>query len=372
MTAFAHRVAPSDTSGRILPGPMTRTLALAGGVACLAALAAAWVAPEDAIHAWIGAAFFWTSLPIGGLLLLMMMRLIPGIWSNEAMVVMEAASVLVPLAALVFVPVLLGLGAAYPWVGETQNTAFRQIYLSPGFFVARTVLWFVLLGALTALLIVRRPWSMPLACLGLVLFPLGGTVIVTDWLMTLDPEFRSSGFGLYAMSIQAAIAMAAGTATALAISGAMIRKPAVLGGLLLTVLLLWAYFAYMQYVVIWSSDFPKLIDWYKVRGTGIWRIMLWSFAIVHTAAIALLILPPVLRRRRLLIGIALAVLAGKMLEVAWIVLPAGKYGPGMLAIGLFVLANAGLGAIFIVAASVAIQARIAARVPKRRPGGGHG
>jgi hypothetical protein len=302
----------------------------------------------------------------------MMMRLIPGIWSNEAMVVMEAASVLVPLAALVFVPVLLGLGAAYPWVGQTQDTAFREFYLSPAFFVARTVLWFVLLGALAALLIVRRTWSMLLACLGLVLFPLGGTVIVTDWLMTLDPEFRSSGFGLYGMSIQAAIAIAAGAATALAISGTMIRKPAVLGGLLLTALLLWAYFSYMQYVVIWSSDFPKLIDWYKVRGTGIWRMTLWSLVVVHTAAIALLILPPVLRRRRLLIGIALAVLAGKLLEVAWIVLPAGRHGPGILAIGLFVLANAGLGAIFTVAASVAFRVRVAARAPKKQPGGSYG
>jgi len=352
-------------------GLANRALALGGGLICALVLAAAWFAPEAAMRAWLAAAFFSTSMPMAALMLLMMMRLIPGAWDIEMMVATEAACLLVPLGALAFVPVLIGLRNLYPWTGQEQETAFRAAYLSTAFFAARTVLWFALLFGLTVLLIRRRTWSVPVSCLGLIVFSLGGTVVTTDWLMTLDPEFRSSGFGLYALSVQACIAVAGIVIVALLSSGHRICSPAVLGGLLLTAVLLWAYFSYMQYVIIWSSDFPPLVRWYLERAQGFWSVMLWIFALVHAFAAALLILPPILRRPRILLGLAWAILAGKVLECAWVVLPAGGREASLSACGLFIMAVAGLGAVFVAAWSAALRLRIGMRRPKGSGRGRH-
>lgn len=352
-------------------GPVARGLVMGGSLVCVLVLAASWFAPEAAMRAWLAAAFFWTSVPMAALMLLMMMRLIPGAWDIEMMVATEAACLLLPLAALAFVPVLIGLRSLYPWTGQEHETPFRAAYLSTAFFTGRTVLWFALLFSLTALLIRRRAWSTPVSCLGLAIFALGGTVITTDWLMTLDPDFRSSGFGLYALSVQACIALAGIVIVVLVSLGQRIRSPAILGGLLLTAVLLWAYFSYMQYVVIWSSDFPPLVHWYLERAQGLWGGLLWIFALIHALAAALLILPTVLRRSGILIVLACAILAGKALECAWLVLPAGGRGVDLLACGLFMMAAAGLGAVFGAAWSAALRLRISMRMPKGSGSGRH-
>lgn len=345
-------------------GSYRRVVAMTGGVICLLVLAASWLAPEAVMRAWLAATFVWTSVPMAALMLLMMMRLIPGAWNIEMMIATEAACLLVPVAALAFVPILLGLRSLYPWVDQEQQTAFRAIYLSAPFFIGRTVLWFAILYGLTILLIRRRTWSVPVSCFGLIAFTLGGTVVTTDWLMTLDPDFRSSGFGLYALSAQACTALSGIAIMVLVSSGGQIRSPSVLGGLLLTAVLLWAYFSYMQYIVIWSSDFPPLVRWYLERAQGFWGGVLWVFALVHGVAALLLILPPILRRPRILLALAYAILAGKVLECAWLVLPAGGQEAGLLACALFLLAVVGLGGIFVSVWSMAFDLRIVERLPK--------
>jgi len=358
---------PQERARRV--GPATRALGLGGVLICVLVLLIAWFAP--AMHGWLAATFFWTSVPMAALMLLMMMRLIPGAWDIEMMIATEAACLLAPIAALAFVPVLVGMRVLYPWTGQEQETAFRAAYLSTLSFAGRTVLWFALLFVLTALLIRRRTWSIPVSCLGLILFVLGGSIITTDWLMTLDPDFRSSGFGLYALSVQACIAVSGIIIVALVSSGSRIRSPPILGGILLTAVLLWAYFSYMQYVIIWSSDFPPLIHWYIERARGFWGGMLWIFALIHALVAALLVLPPILRRPRVLLVLAYAILGAKALECAWLVIPADGRGTSFLDCSLFLIAFAGMGAVFVSAWSAALRLRIAGRMPKRSGSGRH-
>jgi hypothetical protein len=345
--------------------------ALVGAGVCLLVLAAAWFDPQAAMRAWLASAVFWSSIPIAGLMLVMMMRLIPGVWDVEMLVATEAAILLMPLAAIVFVPVLIGIPALYAWVGQLQDSAFRAVYLTPSFFIMRTILWFALLLIVAILLIVRRSWSAPVSCIGLILFTLGGTVVATDWLMSLDPDFRSSGFGLYVLSIQATIAVAAIDIVVFATAGDRIRSPAIPGGLLLTAVLLCAYLSYMQYVVIWSSDYPPLVHWYIERSSGFWGAILWAIALLHAAATALLVLTPVLRNRRLLVAISVGILVGKALECAWLVLPAGDAPPTAGACILFLLAVAALGPVFALGWSFAFRQRIRARLPASLRGTRH-
>lgn len=183
-----------------------RGAALAGATSVALALVLGYAEP-GALGGWLAAFFFWSSLPIGALCLAAMMGLIPGAWRAELQAQAGAAFLLLPLAALSVIPVLVGLAGLYSWAGAPGSEGFRGIYLSPLFFIGRTVIFFAATGAI-ALLLLLRPQSTAIAAVGLIVFVLFDTTIAVDWLMSLEPDFHSSGFGLYVLSIQATIALA--------------------------------------------------------------------------------------------------------------------------------------------------------------------
>jgi len=316
-----------------------RTLGIAGATASLLALAAVLLDPAAALRGWLAAVAFCTGAPIGAVLLVMMMRLIPGAWAGALMPAAEGLTLLLPLAALALLPVLAGLGAIYPWAGDAPLNGFQAGYLTPWFFTLRTLAWFVVLTGLAVLLLTRRRASVPIACAGLVICTLFGAVIAVDWVLSLDPSFHASGFGLYWLSVQMTVALA--TAIILAPDPPPDRQP-VLAGLLLTAILLWAYLAFMQYVIPWSGNLPKGVRWYDSRSGPGWAALLWAVALLHLAP-TLLMLPRMRESAPAVRWLSATVLLGKALECAWLVLPGSA--PVDIRIGgpAFALAAAGIG-----------------------------
>lgn len=322
----------------------------AGAAACAVALLLAFADGKAALAGWLTGFAFWSGLPIGALGLLMMMRLIPGRWREELSHPAENMLVLLPLAILAALPILIGLATLYPWVDEA-NSGYRAIYLSPAVFVLRTILFFACLVALALLLIVRPGWSAPVSSAGLVVYVLFTTTIAVDWLMSLDPSFHSSGFGLYVLSDQMTIALAVMIVLRLS-SGASSEQPGLLGGLFLCALLLWAYFAFMQYVIIWSNNLPPSVEWYHRRGEGFWSAAEYAIAVLHLGPTFLLFFSPIRNGVRWLVALSFVVLVGKAIEIAWLVMPAA---PAHATVGaVAALASMlGLGLLTIVAFRVA-------------------
>jgi len=310
-----------------------------GGGACLVALALCVVDARAALTGWLAAFVFWSAIPMGALGLRMMTRLMPGIWSGEVAPVAEMLSTLLPLAALAVLPVLIGSHALYSWTGETAG-GFRGLYLSTWFFALRSILFFVGTIVLGFLLATRPAWSMPLAAGGMIAFVLLDTTVATDWLMSLEPDFDSSGFGLYVLSIQMTIALMAAITIRL-IAEAEPERPELLAALMLSVLLLWEYFAFMQYFIIWSENLPKRVAWFQERGRGGWAVAEYAIALLDLIPTVLLFFAPVRRSRLLLLGIAAAVLLAKAIEIAWLVFPASKAAP-RVEWGSAILASIGL------------------------------
>lgn len=324
-----------------IPHPRRRPppgLALLGGGVCAAALVLAATEP-GALAGWLAAFAFWSGVPIGALCILMMMRLIPGAWTEQLSGPAEAVLLLLPLAALAVLPVLIGCSALYRWAGGAGEGGFRSLYLTPWFFITRTIIFFAASAVLAVLLLRRR--SRAVAAVGLIIFVLVDTTVAVDWLMSLDPEFHSSGFGLYVLSIQATVALSVLVLARLVFGPG--GRTGILGGLLLTALLLWAYFAFMQYVVSWSDNLPPSVLWYGRRGRGAWSAVEGAIGALGVAPALLLLFPPIRRGRGWLLGICLAVLLGKALETAWLVLPeAPEPGAAAMVAGLAVI---GLGAL---------------------------
>jgi hypothetical protein len=321
--------------------PADRRLLLAGLGACALALLLMLFDAGAALAGWLTAFILWSAAPIGSLLLLMMVRLIPGSWREELEQPAWAVSVLMLMVPVAALPILLGASALFPWAGVARE-GFQDVYLTRGFFALRTLVFFGALIGLLVLLTTRPSWSTPVASVGLIVLALLDTIFAVDWIMSLEPDFHSSGFGLFVLAIQATVALTILIIMRLDAAGAAV-KTGVLAGLLLTDLLFWAYFSFMQYVIIWSGDLPTGVAWYQHRGTGLWSVVEIAIAVLSLAPVSLLLLPVARRSHTWLRALACAVLLGRAFEVAWLVLP----DAAILAVALpaALLALAGLSAV---------------------------
>ena len=291
-----------------------RVALMAGLAAAVALIALGVVDSQAALTGWLAGFAWWSGVPLGALLLAMMAGLIPGRWREEIAAPATALMALMPLVGIAVLPILIGVKALYPWAGETGG-----LYLSAGFFAIRSIVFLAILIGLAGKLLMPRSWRLPLSAGGLVLFVLLDTTLAVDWLMSLEPGFHSSGFGLYVVAIQANVALAVILLMRLRLRDA---QPGLLGALMLTALLVWTYLAFMQYLISWSDNLPEPVQWYRRRGSGLWAAAEFAIGALDLIPLVLLFLARIRNSRVWLRAIAVAVLLGKAIEVAWLVFPA--------------------------------------------------
>jgi hypothetical protein len=313
-----------------------------GALAAVCALAAAALRGGPAWRAWLAAAVLALGVPTGAAGLGLMIRLIPGGWRGRFEAPVAALCGLWPIGTLALLPALAAIGAIYPWAGQTQSAGFRETYLSAPFFAARVVVWLGVVAVL-ATMVIRRRGGAGGAAGGLVAYALLGSMAAVDLLMSLDPRFNSSGFGLYLLCLQATFALALAALVPAAQGG--VDAAGTLGAVLLTALLLWTYFAFMQYVIVWSGDLPAGADWYLRRGEGGWRPLIWAVAATRLVPLALLLFPSMRGDLRRLRTLCAAVVLGTPGEVAWLALPSRISPPAPVDLTVFVVASAGLAAV---------------------------
>jgi hypothetical protein len=229
--------------------------------------------------------------------------------------------------------------------------------LSPLPFAARTLLLFGGLGVALWALVARRGSAVAISSAGLLFLAPVVSVVLVDWLVSLDPEFHSSGFGLYGMSIQFTVALM------IAVWALLRRQPEqtqALAALIITMILLWLYLAFTSYFIVWSGDLASVVGWYKERGAGGWGIAYGVCALIEIVCFLALLFPRPRRSPAALSAVAWAMIVGKVIEAAWLVLPeAGAVRAGPVA--LYLLAVIGLGLIVVQSQNLLLERRVAAR-----------
>lgn len=330
---------------------------IAGGVLTLAGLLVGVLLPGG-MAGWLGAAVLFSAIPFGALYLDMMMRLIPGAWGEELRLSTEAATLLMPWAALAFVPVLIGMGAIYPWMEPIKLTGFQRALLNPAFLVLLTVFRFSALAWLGGRMRGRRTPGAT-AGGGLVLLTLLSLVAAIVWLMSLDPKFASSAFGLQYLEREFTVSFCVLLLLRLSI-GRPPDRPGVLGGLLFTFLLMWAYIEFLPYFISWSDNLPDPAKWYIVRGTAGWGALLWAWGVLSGVPLFALLWARLRNSTVALRALSAAILLGKLCETAWVTLP----GFGVPAVISFWVSAAGLTLLTVALLPAALRARIADRAPK--------
>lgn len=322
-----------------------RSLAV-GLIAAVLCAGGALIFPPVFFRAYLSAYIFWIGIPVGCLALLMLHHLVGGRWGFMIQRVLEAAIQTLPLMALLFVPLLFGLPDLYPWA-RTEVVAADPVlqqkagYLNVPFFVARTVCYFavwIILGRLlvtwsqqqdrtgdAALTLRLQKLSGP----GLVLYGLTVSFAALDWMMSLEPKWYSTIFGMIFMVSfgLAALALAILATRFLETERPLDRVVSPdrwhdLGNLLLAFVMFWAYLNFSQFLLIWSENLTEEIPWYLHRIGGGWEwVALVSILFQFALPFVLLLSRNTKRNSGTLAAVAGAVLFMHWLDILWMVAP---------------------------------------------------
>ncbi len=307
------------------------------GLAALALLACVWLgwlAPRQMLLSYLAGWLFWLAPAVGSVALLMVHALTGGDWGHDLRPVLLAGTRLLPLLALLGLP-LIGLAAwLYPWAHpsllhgmlEDPQLARQRWYLNLPFFIGRGLAclaaWLLLAWLVRRRVLAATPMNR-LAALGLIVYAVTVTVAGTDWIMSLVPVWHSSAFGITLGTSQMLGAAALATLLAGGATRARgSRHASDLGMLLMALMLGWAYLMFMDYLTAWIGDLPSETRWYLPRVRGAWGWVAWALLAVH------LVLPFALllwrRAKRSAIGLRVAatlLLLGQLGWLGWLVLP---------------------------------------------------
>jgi len=309
-------------------------------------LVGAWFAAGQFFRSYLLAYLFWFAIALGALPLVMIHHLVGGRWGFVTRRILESATRTLPLMAVLFVPILLGIHHLYEWshpdaAAHDSVLAHKSPYLNTPFFIARTVFYFAVWLIFAWILnrwsdrqdatgdpsLIRR--FQLLSGPGVVLYALTITFASIDWVMSLEPHWFSTIYGLIFMVGQVLSTLAFGIVILALIADAppmpkFLRPETLqdLGNLLFACVMLWAYLSFSQYLIIWSGNLPEDIPWYVRRSVGGWQWVAAVLALFHFAIPFLLLL---VRRnkqkRKVVAAIAAAVILMRSVDLAWLIMP---------------------------------------------------
>jgi len=169
---------------------------------------------------------------------------------------------------------------------------------------------------------------------GIILYGFAVSFAAVDWIMSLDPSWYSSIFGMLIMGGQLVSGMALMIATLVVLgreepmSGVyQSRHFHDLGKLLMAFVMVWAYFSVSQLIIIWSGNLPEEIPWYTVRMQTGWRTIGLLVVVFHFVLPFSLLLSRNLKMRPArLIWVAVLLLVARALDIYWLTAP--EFWPG--------------------------------------------
>jgi hypothetical protein len=317
-------------------------------------------------HSYLMAYIFWVSIPLGCLGVLMLHHLTGGWWGYPIRRLLEAGSRTFLLMVVLFIPLRFGMAQLYVWArpGGIPGDAihhFKQVYLAPGFFTVRAIAYFAICLALSYLL---NKWSREqdytgdpkiiqrlsaLSGPGLVVWGLVATAAAIDWVMSLEPEWFSTIYGMLFMVVEALVSMSFVIFLLRMLSDREPIKDAVsakqlndLGNLLLTFLLLWAYLSFSQFLLIWAGNLKDEIPWYMERAFGGWGEVAVVLIVLHFfVPFFILLRRPLKRQLRMLSLVAGFLIVLSFVDIYWLVVPSYQTGPSVHLLDIFAVVGIG-------------------------------
>ncbi len=326
---------------------------LALGLALLGVSVVGWVLdPAQFYFSYLAGWAFLLTTAVGATFFLLFQHLTRASWSVVVKRINEALVWAFPLLFLLGVPLLFGLHDLYHWTHESlydpsspeydEILAGKRAYLNLPFWGARIVLYFAIWSFLTYKLYtlsvkqdVEADPDIParlrtVSAWGLPVLAVTTAFASYDILMSTDPHWFSTIFGVYFFSggVLAAVSAIAVLALALQHSGGMLKNVVTLehyqdlGKYMFGFVVFWAYIAFSQYMLYWYGGIPEEIVWYQHRLTGGWGWHSALLLLLHFVLPFFILLPRFTKRVPFILSIMAVWLIGMhWFDIHWIVLP---------------------------------------------------
>ncbi|HKD37880.1 MAG TPA: hypothetical protein VKB78_13805, partial [Pirellulales bacterium] len=303
--------------------------------------------PAQFFRAYLAAYLFCLNMGLGAMVVLMVYHLTGGGWGFLVRRILEAGVKTLPLSAIGFLPVALGIHYLYPFAQPSAVAASKLLqeqrgYMNDTFFWVRAAIYFVL-WLITGFLLLHwsraqertgNPWYQQaltnVAAIGGVFFGISIHFAGIDWVLALQPEYHSTITGPLLVSQ----GLITGFGLTLIVLLSVCDRPPLgevatgktlidLGNLLLTFVVLWSYLAWFEFMLIWIANMQADVVWYGRRIDGFWRWLAVGIALLQFVVPFVFLLQRSIKRTpRALRVIAALGLVMQMLFTHFQILPA--------------------------------------------------
>jgi hypothetical protein len=363
--------------------------AIVGGVGSIALAVTREGGVDHLLETYLVSYAVLLSLSLGALFFVMLQHVTRAGWSVVVRRIAEAVACNVGPMALLGIPIVLGMHHLYHWshadaVAHDPILDAKSGYLNPTFFVIRLVIYFAVWIALAAFFrytsvaqdasgdpaLTRRMEK--LSAPGLVLFALSLNFAAFDLLMSLDPHWFSTIFGVYyfAASVVCFCAVLPKLLAWLQSRGILTHAVTVehyhdIGKLLFAFVVFWAYIAFSQYMLIWYGNIPEETGWFAKRQAGDCAWVSLTLLFGHFVVPFLVLISRFVKRRPVLLAVTGAYMVVMCwVDMYWLVVP--EFSPGVARFGVLdVLCWLGLVGVYSLVLGVNLSR--ASLVPDRDP-----
>jgi hypothetical protein len=315
---------------------------LAGGIAAVLCLVGFFFDQEQFFFGYLTGFWYIAGLSLGSMALLSLHHVTGGKWGDAIQPFAEAATMMVPVLFVLFLPVILGMRVLFPWadeavVEESTIIQMKTWYLNEPFFLARAIVYFACWSGLAYLLIFRTRKNsdgstilrQDIGAAGLIIYGLTVTFAAVDWGMSLEPKWFSSIYGamfFVALIMHALVFLILCAWWREGLIGRGLAQASTrldLGNLLLAFLVLWAYMNFIQYLVIWAGNMREDVGWYVHRSRGGWeKLVPLLFAVQFAAPFVLLLFRAFKRRRTAMAVLVAVIMITRLVDIYWLIMPA--------------------------------------------------
>jgi hypothetical protein len=322
-----------------------RSKALIAGLVGLVGCAIGFVFDRDHFfRSWLVAYLLFLGIALGSMALMMVQHLSGGSWGVFRRV-FEASSRTLPLLALMFLPVVAGMGTLYSWthadhVAADEVLQHKAMYLNVPFFLIRALIYFAgWIGFAWAMSRLSRRQDegdasvnlrlQYIAGAGVVFYAFAATFAGIDWVMSINPHWFSTLFGFIFIGGHglAALSFTIVISTFLARRAPMehILKPSHfhdLGKLSLAFVMLWAYFNFSQYMLVYAANLVEEIPYFIARISHGWQYLALFLVVFQFAVPFLLLLQRDVKRMPFrLVWVSLALIVMRYLDLVMLISP---------------------------------------------------
>jgi hypothetical protein len=325
--------------------------ALIVGILGLIACAIFWVMnPTEFYRGYLVGYLFWFEIAAGALAVLMLQYVTGGEWGVMIRRPLGAAARTIPLFLLFFIPILIGLPKLYVWandaiVAKDHLLQLKQAYLNKPFFIGRAVFFFLIWTVWAWRIrqlslrfydnrapeteLSRRKW----AAAGLLMIVFTLTFASVDWIMSLEPKWFSSMFGISftvgcGLSAFAYVTFLLTQLSKTKAMGEILKASHLrdLGNLMLAFTMLWAYTAFSQFLLIWYGNLKEEVPYYLKRSHGTWGFIAAALVLFHFfLPFFMLLMRSIKDRANTIAVVTVIILAMRFVEIYWLTAPA-HYG----------------------------------------------